>query len=384
MTRVKRPPVADVAIAGAFACLGIADTVAQLSPPEGSAPPRTALVPVLVVASALALRRTTPLATVILVVAAIVGPALAADVRLVYWGEFVPWLFALYSVGRHDTRRRAMVGVLVSCAGFALLAPRYPGLAAPGDALYDVGLMVLATVIGAVVRQRAALRRENLRLEEDRRHAAERAAAAERTRIARELHDVISHGISTIVLQAGGARLGFDQDPEAARNALRRIELAGRESLGELRVLLEVLRADEVGETSEVDPVPTLRRLEDLVDHHRELGLAVCLDAPEEVAEIPLAVQLSAYRIVQEGLTNVRKHAGTAATRVALCLSELLVIDICNGPGTSPPARVPSGGFGLLGLRERVAVLGGRLEAGHTPGGGYRLRAEIPLQLETA
>jgi signal transduction histidine kinase len=365
-------------------CLGVADTVARLSPPSGTAPARTALVPVLVVTAALSLRRVAPLGTVLVVVTAIVLPAMVAHVRLVYWGELVPWLVALYSVGRHDTRRHAATGLLVSVVGFGALTVRYPDLREPGNALYDIGLMAVATTIGAVVRQRAALVRENVRLDEDRRLAVERATSAERSRIARELHDVVSHGISVIVLQAGGARLGLDRDPEAAREALRRIELAGRQSLAELRVMLEVLRCDELGDDRAIAPAPTLRRLEELVEEHRRLGLDVRLDSPAEVFEVPLAVQLSAYRIVQEGLTNVLKHAGPVPTTVTLRLSDVLDIDICNAQGTTGPTQVPSGGFGLVGLGERVAVLGGRLRSGSTPGGGFRLCAEIPVRLETA
>ncbi len=304
----------DIALAAAFACLGVADTFAELSPPSGSAPARTAVVPVLVVAAALAWRRAAPLAALGVVVAAVAVPGAAAHVRLVYWGEFVPWLVALYSVSRHAPRRRAAAGLLLSLAGFAALCVRYPDLREPGNALYDVGLMVVAVAVGAVVRQRASLREENLRLEVDRRLAAERATAAERSRIARELHDVISHGISMIVLQAGGARLKLERDPAAARDALRRIEHAGRESLAELRVMLQVLRSDELadvgGNEGATEPLPTLSRLGELVDEHRRLGLPVQLEAPDELDELPLPIQLSAYRVVQEGLTNVRKHAG--------------------------------------------------------------------------
>jgi signal transduction histidine kinase len=382
VTKVRRRHLVDLAIALAFACLGTADTFARLSPPEGTAPARTALVPVLLVSAALVMRRTAPLSAVSVIVVAIVVPAVTAEVRLVYWGELMPWLVALYSLGRHGTRRHAYAGVLASMVGFLALAVRYPGLRAPGDALYDMALMVAATAIGSVVHQRAALHLENARLDEDRLLAAENATAAERARIARELHDVISHGISTIVLQAGGARVGFAQDPQAAQEALNRIERIGRESLAELRVMLEVMRVDDVTEDADVAPAPTLRRLADLVEHHRRLGLTVHLDAHEQVADVPLPVQLSAYRIVQEGLTNVHKHAGSAPTTVSVTLSEVLAIEVRNDPGTAVSPRPTSGGFGLLGLRERVAVLGGWLQAGRTPDGGFRLYAEVPMTME--
>jgi signal transduction histidine kinase len=371
----------DAGLAVAFGALGLADVFARLAAPSGpSAPARSAVVPVLVVATALAFRRRAPLGTVVVIAAAVVLPTLPFEVRLVYWGEFAPWLFALYSLGRYASRRRALVGLAVSVAAFAGLAAQYVDLREPGNALYDIGLMVVVCVVGMVVRHRAALRQENDRLEHEQEVATERGIAEERARIARELHDVIAHGIGLIVLQAGGARLGFDRDPEAAREALRRIETAGRASLTELRLLLEVLRPGEVtDETGGTEPQPTVQRLEDLVAESRDRGLPVSLTVDPGAAELPLGMQLSAYRIVQEALTNVAKHAGNAPTTVSIGCNGSLVVDVCNDAsrGTStPPTR---GGHGLLGMSERVAVLGGMLSSGPTPEGGFRVRADIPL-----
>lgn len=337
-------------------------------------------MPVLVVAAAIAFRRRAPLSTVVVIAAAVVLPTLPFDVRLVYWGEFMPWLVALYSVGRHTSRQRAFVGLALSVVAFAVLAAQYADLREPGNVIYDVGLMAVVCGIGMVVRHRAALRMENDRLEQERQAAAERAVAEERSRIARELHDVIAHGIGVIVLQAGGARLGFDRDPEAAREALCRIEAAGRASLSELRLLLEVLRPGEVADgTGGTEPQPTVQRLEGLVAESRDRGLPVVLSLDPEAAKLPLGMQLSAYRIVQEALTNVAKHAGNAPTTVSIGCNGSLVVEVRNEPSGGTTTKPTRGGHGLLGMSERVAVLGGVLASGPTPDGGFRVRADIPL-----
>lgn len=371
----------DAGLAVAFGALGVADVFAQLAVPSGSsAPERTALVPVLLVAAAIAFRRRAPLGTVVVITAAVVLPTLPFDVRLVYWGEFMPWLVALYSLGRHASRPRPLVGMAVSVVAFAVLAAQYGDLREPGNVLYDVGLMGVVCVVGMVVRHRAALRQENDRLEQEQRDAAERGVVEERSRIARELHDVIAHGIGVIVLQAGGARLAFDRDPEAAREALRRIESAGRASLTELRLLLEVLRPGEVAHgAGDTEPQPTVQRLEALVADSCDRGLPVSLTLDPAAVELPLGMQLSAYRIVQEALTNVARHAGNAPTTVSIGCNGSLVVDVSNEPSRGTPTPPTRGGHGLLGMSERVAVLGGKLTSGATPEGGFRVRAEIPL-----
>ena len=373
----------EVVPAAVFAVLGVADVFAQLAPPSGDAPERTALVPVLVVVASLLARRRAPLASTLVIVAVVVLPTLAFQVRLVYWGEFVPWLFVLFSLGRHTSRRQALLGLAASVAGFALLTLHFPDLREPGNAIYDLGLMVIACAVGIVVRSRSMLRRENARLAEEHARAAAQAVEAERARLARELHDVVAHGIGVIVLQAGGARLRFDQDPEAAREALRRIEATGRDSLTELRLLLEVLRHTEVEEQSEVaEPQPTLHRLAALAADTRELGVPVELSVAPGATELPMGLQLSVYRIVQEALTNVVKHAGRASTHVDVSCDGSLVVAVSNARGGAPDVPSSSGGHGLLGLAERVSVLGGTLRTGATNDGGFRLVAEIPLTAE--
>jgi signal transduction histidine kinase len=208
---------------------------------------------------------------------------------------------------------------------------------------------------------------------------AQEAVAEERTRIARELHDVVAHAISLIVLQARGGRRMLSDDPDETRRALDVIEHAGEQALGEMRRLLGLLRDDEPELT--LAPPPSLRRIDELVAGTRASGLPVEVVIEGEPVELPPGVDVSAYRIVQEALTNALKHAGPAHARVTITYArdavDLAIVD--DGPGV-PSAN--GGGYGLAGMRERVAVYGGRLESGARPEGGYALRVRLPLRAE--
>jgi signal transduction histidine kinase len=216
------------------------------------------------------------------------------------------------------------------------------------------------------------------RAERDREAEARRAVAAERARIARELHDVVAHHVSVTVVQAGAARQLLDTDPGRARSALVAIEEAGRRALTAMPSLLRALRADEADETRA--PQPTLSDLDGLVGSVTAAGLPVRLRIEGRRRPLPAGVDLSAYRIVQEALTNTLKHAGPAHAEVAVCYGrealELRVVD--DGDGALRPAAAGSG-HGLVGMRERVALFGGQLHAGPRPEGGYQVVARLPL-----
>ncbi|WP_158844944.1 sensor histidine kinase [Streptomyces sp. NRRL WC-3742] len=219
------------------------------------------------------------------------------------------------------------------------------------------------------------LEERNQLLEEARLHAEERAAAAERARLAREMHDVVSNRVSLITLHAGGARLAQTGDPEAVGETLGLIRTLGLQALTELRGLLGVL-------TPSSDDGPSLRGLPALVQESRQAGLAVELSITG-TAEAGPAAQYAAYRIVQEALTNAHKHASTAEVAVTLAATaDGLRLAVVNSPaseGTSDAAALPSGGHGLDGMRTRATDLGGTLEAGPTPDGGFAVRARLPL-----
>jgi signal transduction histidine kinase len=209
------------------------------------------------------------------------------------------------------------------------------------------------------------------RLEREREENVRRAAAEEQARIARELHDVLAHNVSVMVVQAAAADDVFESQPDRAREALRAIERTGRAALTELRRLLGAVR------TTELAPQPGLAGLDVLVEGVRAAGLSVTLQVEGELDDLPAGLDLSAYRIVQEALTNTMKHAGASVAEVRVRRTpdgvELEVVDDGAGPVGNGHGR------GLIGMRERASLVGGEVEAGPQPGGGFRVKATLPL-----
>nr|WP_232072421.1 histidine kinase [Phytohabitans flavus] len=233
-----------------------------------------------------------------------------------------------------------------------------------------------------------ALEERGWLLERERETAARGAVDAERARIARELHDIVSHNVSLMVVQAGAARQVIDADAGEATAALRAVESAGRDTMTELRHLLGVL-APTAGGEDEIDlaPQPSLSQLSPLVDRIAFAGLPVEVRISGEPRPLPSGVDLTAYRIIQEALTNALKHGDGGKAEVTVRYAErYLRIEVLNtGPsvlsGGRPPSPPQRGeGRGLLGLRQRVAVFGGDLDARRRLGGGFRVRAKIPLE----
>jgi signal transduction histidine kinase len=252
-----------------------------------------------------------------------------------------------------------------------------------GDAL----VLAAAWLLGHFVHDRrvyaAQLEQRTAQLEQAREELARRAVAEERLRIARELHDVVAHSMSVIAVQSGvGAHVAATQ-PEEARKALAAIEVTSRATLHELRWLLGVLREDGEPQGSPAQ-VPGLAGLDALLARMDEGGLAVKLRVEGTRRQLPPGIDLSAYRIVQEALTNVLKHAGAARAEVVLGYGEqeltIEVTDDGRGAAGAGGAGRPGTGHGLLGLRERVALFGGDLEVGPRPGGGFRVAARLPLE----
>jgi signal transduction histidine kinase len=227
-----------------------------------------------------------------------------------------------------------------------------------------------------VSRQREAL------LEEQRDEQARAAVADERARIARELHDVVAHAISVVVLQARGGRKVLGDDPAAAHEAFDVIESTSTQALGEMRRLLGLLRAED---DLELAPLPTLARLDRLVDELRASGLPVELTVTGSRSDLPPGVDVSAYRIVQEALTNALKHAGPARAHVRVEFGDdAVVVEVVDDGSGAPAPGVAAngGGHGLVGMRERVAIVGGAVDAGPRPQGGYAVRARLPYAAE--
>ncbi len=370
----------DVLPAGVLLVIGQVDAISgALSTPFGTAPSITAAIPAAIACVALVLRRHHPMVTLTIVVLALVIPPLIRPSSLTYWGEYVAWLVALYSSARHQRRMLALVGIGVSAAAFAVLAAQFEDMRDPADLLYNSVLLVAVWVLGLFARSWAEYRDRIIRSSAERAAAEERASQNERARIARELHDVIAHTITVIVMQAGGARLASVSDPAIARSTLAKIEELGRASLTELRTLLPLLR-DNPGEAP-VAPQPTLADVYGLCQRMRDLGLPVALEVSGEASDVPLGLQLTGYRAVQEGLTNVLKHSGTVATAVRIQHNESpgsIVIEVASSMQHNSP-RLDGAGRGLAGLEERVRLVGGQFTAGPQCGAGFLLRVELPL-----
>jgi signal transduction histidine kinase len=241
-------------------------------------------------------------------------------------------------------------------------------------------LLALTWALGRIVhRQRsltAALAERAVQLEREREEKARLAVALERARIARELHDVVTHNVSVMVVQAGVERRLLGENRGSTSEVLRAVEQTGRETLVELRRLLGVLRKGD--ERLTLAPQPSLGRLDELIEHIGDAGLPVELRIEGKRTQLPAGVELSAYRIVQEALTNSLRHADAARAEVLVRYgSDALEIEVADdGRG---PANGADGGHGLVGMRERAALHGGVLEAGARSGGGYTVRARLPI-----
>jgi signal transduction histidine kinase len=280
-------------------------------------------------------------------------------------------------------RRRAAWGALG--IGYLLVAGLHPALEDKPwpQWTFAAGLLAWLLLMGAgaeLLRSRLERRAEEAAVQAEQ---ARRRASDERLRIAQELHDVLAHNISLINVQAGVALHLLDERPEQARPALRAIRDASKDALGELRSVLDILR---VGETAPRAPTAGLADLDALVARTRGTGLDVQVEVPETVEGLPAGVDLAAFRIVQEALTNVVRHAGAtrATVRLGRFPDELVVEVDDNGHGpTAGPTAGDGGGRGLSGMSERARALGGSLDAGPRPGRGFRVRATLPLATET-
>jgi signal transduction histidine kinase len=287
-----------------------------------------------------------------------------------------------YTAGAHQPRRRAFLSLPILFLG--ICGVNIGALdATTSDYLFPSAVALIAWLCGRAVRARALLTEElheaAIRAEEAHASEAQRAMAEERRRIAREMHDVVAHSVSVMVVQAGGARRIIDRDPDRAAQAAAQIEYAGRAALVEMRRLLGLLHAGE-GETGALAPQPSLAELDALVDRSRAAGLPVEVRVLGERRPLPAGIDLAAYRIVQEALTNTLKHAGAAPTEVHLRWGEdELELEILDRGGDGTARNGTGGGHGLVGMAERVRLYGGELEAGPRPAGGFRVRARLPL-----
>jgi signal transduction histidine kinase len=296
-------------------------------------------------------------------------------------GGFLAALAACFLIGLLEDRRQALVGLAVILGSLTIILWNDPSREG-GDAVFTPLLFttvwLFAFGLGRKLEQAREAEARALRVERQREAEARAAVAEERARIARELHDVVGHSVSVMTVQASGVRRLLRPDQEREREALLIVEQAGREALAEMRRLVGVLRRPD--EAPALAPQPSLKHLERLVEQARDAGLPVDVQIQGEATELPAGIDLTAYRLVQEGLTNAIKHAKATRAEVVVRYTpdrlELVVSD--DGQGFSDESS-DGGGHGLVGMRERVAVYGGELESGARPEGGYTLHARLPL-----
>jgi len=382
----RAPSALDWLVAFALMVIALIEIASGVFPgPVGvaAAAQLAAIVPV-------AFRRVAPLAAIA------ISAAVFLPYVIVYRGAFVAGssvanaateLLLGYSVGRHTEGRRLLTGAL-----FALLFAAEPSIAGQTEPsewvvnfIIDGGALGLGVALRVQTERSIALAVAADRARRMQEATAQAAVHEERARIARELHDVVAHNVGLIVLQAGGARSVLGTNPERARTALAQVEETGRQTLTEMRHLVGILREDE-----EREPLPRLERLPALVDQARAAGLAVELEVEGAPVELPAGLELAAYRLIEEALTNVRKHAPTSRVRVRLAYEpDRLRIEVSDDGGPSGAVHhvaqsAADLGHGLIGMHERVNLYGGRLQAGPLPAGGFRVEAVLPLSLEPA
>lgn len=380
----RRRTAVDVALALLVTMATSAGTavLAARSAAEGRQPDVLAYGLLVLGAASLVLRRRRPVA----VLAVIAATALAYDL-LGYMGAFwlIPFAVALFTAmaARLRVQALAVAGTLfVVLVAVDAVAPRGHRLDGIG-ALWFGGWLVAALVAGEVARGRsdylAEVERRAQEAERTREEEARRRAGEERLRIARELHDVLAHHIVLINVQAGVAAHLLHRQPEQAEPALLAIKQASKEALRELRATLGVLRqVDE--EHGPRGPLPGLAHIDELVSGASAAGVTVDVTVEGAPREVPAGVDLAAYRIVQESLTNVTRHAGTDRANVLLRFEPHgLHVEITD-EGPNFAAAPANGGNGIRGMRERVSALGGVLEAGPRPGGGFRVAATLPVE----
>lgn len=345
-------------------------------PADGPSPVHLAVA--VVIGSAIAWRRVYPLVVAPGIFAVIALQVAVVDLPNVY-GEILIGVIGLYSLAAYAPSRlqAAAAGALTLAIGFV------GGLS---DAEDPLGSAITNVVFGTVILLAGFLVRRQRDRADDMRHqrdlADERSrkiAATERTRIARELHDVVAHGMSVVVLQARGARRVIDSDPPRAGRALDDIERVASDCLDEMRRLLGILRTPET-EAAPMAPQPKLYELSALVERARASGASVDLVIEGEARDLAPAIELSAYRIAQEALTNALKHAPGSHARLCLRYSaDSVAIEVVDdGPGgVSVDGDTP--GHGLIGMRERVELFGGTFAAGSEPSGGFGVRVRLPI-----
>jgi signal transduction histidine kinase len=369
-------PRGDLILAAVLGAVAAASVLTG-NPDEG---PVALTLPVAVVTcAAVAWRTRAPVVSVAFIVAAGTVQTIAAAAPGSLW-SLVVYVIVMYSLAAHSREGVAAIAGVGFVAALFLQERIDNG----PDYLFIVLLFGGTWLLGRASR---LWRTRVSHAEQHQRDLARLAVAEERVRIARELHDSVAHSLSVIAVQSDAAEAALAHDPDRAREPLRAINASARGSLHEIRDMLHLLRTADVNTVEvrtvdgehELRPAPGLGALDTLLATARQSGLAIETDLGD-VGDLPAVVDLAAYRIVQEALTNVRKHAGSVSVTLVIRRSGGSVeLEVANSPGV-PTIRPVGSGLGLLGIRERVALLGGTLQTGTTGGGGFRLAVCLPLE----
>jgi signal transduction histidine kinase len=366
---------ADAALAALLACLAQAE-VWRVGEPGGPRP--LVAVVALVMTVPVAWRRRAPIAVAALTMAALTVSSLAWDTPDVTVFPIAVIVLTIYSAAAHCELRGALIGAaVVLVPGFVLEAVVDGEFA---NFFFIVVMCASVWIAGRAVRSHgsraARLEDRTVVLEREGEEKARAAVTEERARIARELHDIVAHSVSTMVVQAGAERRVLDDGQDSTREVLLSIERTGRQALAEMRRLLGMLRQGD--RELALGPQPSMAHVDALVDQVQAAGMPVELRVEGEPVPLPPGVDLSAYRIVQEALTNALKHAGPARATVTVRYDEhelrLEIADSGRGAANGSGA-----GHGLIGMRERVALYGGQLDLGSRAGAGYAVHARLPL-----
>jgi signal transduction histidine kinase len=296
---------------------------------------------------------------------------------------FISAMIASFLLGNLSDVRRARVGLAIVVSGAAIVVFNQPGYHPRSELIFIPILFAVVWFAGLALRERAghaeAAEQRAARAEQERDAVALAAAAQERARIARELHDTIAHAVSVMVLQAGAVRHKLPETHAEHKNALRDVEQTGRTALTDMRLLLDAMR-DSGSRDSELAPQPGLDRLDRLLDEVRRSGLPVRLRVTGTRSPLPGGLNISAYRIVQEGLTNVLKHANAGEAVISLGYTpDQLSIEIQDNGRGMAPGNSHRPGHGLIGVRERVRLYDGEMVTSRPDGGGFLLRVRLPM-----
>jgi signal transduction histidine kinase len=370
----------DVVLTATLLTLGQLTTWLQIDSPDSFAGSRWVNALVLAAGTLpLLWRRRAPLFVTVVSAAVLCLPHTTFDLDVTLLGQFVPLIVVTASCGYHATAHAASLAPVWAIVCMLAVAVNTPFLSTPTSFLFNLLILVAPWAAARGLRHREErARRLGTELEHERSHFEDRMAQAverERAQIARDLHDIVAHGVSVMVVQIGGARLQVTEDPRRAERSLLAAEDAGRQALADLRRMLGVLR-DPQG-WADPQPRPGLRHLDALLQQAEDAGLLIHVSAAGDLTELPAAVDISAYRIVQEAVTNVIKHSHAARVDLGIDATDRQLVLTVLDPG---PARetLDQDGYGLVGIRERVAFFSGHTRIGPDDTGGWQVVATIP------